>query len=136
MRTVSECKDMIFEVISKSDLKTEISGVICKDRRPDNSTAEDIVIGMIDLTGDTVQMGAINVNIYVPDIKAKINGLVQNRPNGPRLRVLTRKALDVLKEIYFEDCSAWVASQAEIKEPNLECMFANLRIELRAYETE
>lgn len=136
MKTVSECKDMIYQKIAASPLKTAISGEICKDRRPQNSDKENIVIGMIDLSDGSVQQGTINVNIYVPDKDVTINGRVQKQPNGPRLRELSRMALNVLKEIYFEDCSFWVANQSENKEPNLDCMFANLRGEIRVYETE
>ena len=136
MKSVAECKDIIYNSIADSILRSEISGGLYKDERPLGSTKEDIVVGMIDLSSGSVQAGTINVNIYVPYMDVTIGGLVQKKPNHSRLRDLSRLALDLLEEIYFEDCSAWIANQAEIKEPNLDSMFANFRMEIRAHETE
>ena len=135
MKTISECKDIIYGIIQDSPLSKEISGGVYLDR-PENSDKEDIVVGMIDLGSGSVQEGVINVNIHVPYTTLKIDGRTQKQPNKPRLRILSRMAADLLKEIYIEDCSAWIANQAEIKEPNLDSIVANFRIEIRAYETE
>lgn len=136
MKTTEEIKDLIYAYLAPSDLKKAISGDIYVDEKPAGSDKEDVVIGSIDLGDGSVQFGTINVNIHVPGQKVKIGQKVQIQPNRSRLRALTRIALDLLKTKIFEDCSVWVANQTVIKEPSLDEWYANLRLEIRAYETE
>ena len=136
MKTTEEIKDMIYVYLSESVLKTAISGDVYVDQRPKGSTKEDVVIGVIDLGDGSVQRGAINVNIHVPGKKVKLGKDVEIQPDRARLRALSRIGVDLLKTKIFEDCSVWVANQAVIKEPNLDEWYANLRLEIRAYETD
>lgn len=136
MKTLEEIKDIIYQQTIAGGLKKAITGDVYVDNRPQGSTKEDIVIGGISLGSGSVQSGTFNLNIHVPGLKVKIGGSVQIQPDRKRLRVLTRLAVDQLKEIIVEDCSLWVANQSVIKEPTLDDWYANLRIEIRAYETE
>jgi hypothetical protein len=136
MKTQEEIKDMLYQYLAGSALKKALSGDVYVDKRPDSSKVEDVVIGGIDLGDGSVQEGAFNVNIHVPALKVKIGNTMEAQPDRKRLRALTRIAVDLLKTKIFEDCSAWVANQALIKEPTLDDWYANIRIEIRAYETD
>ena len=127
---------MIFKYMKGGALEKALSGAIYVDQRPQGSKKEDAVIGAISLESGSVQIGTFNVNIHVPGVSVKIGGNVQIQPDRKRLRVLSRLAVNQLKEIIIEDCSFWVAGQSVIKEPTLDDWYANLRIEVRAYETE
>lgn len=135
MKTTEDIKDLLYSYLSKSDLKKAVTGDIYVDQRPQGSSKEDVVIGAIDLGAGSVQMGTFNVNIHIPAVKVVIDGITQSQPDRKRLRILSRITIDLLQEVILGGvCSVWVANQAVIKEPNLDQWFANIRLEIRAYE--
>lgn len=137
MRTPQEIIDFLYEYLSNSDLKKIISGGIHPRKRPKNSDKEDIVIGGISFSGDSVQRGTINVNIYIPEISVKIDNEIQAQPNGPRMREIEAVAIPLLRELYFGgDCSVWSTGYTEIKEPELAVWKVNIRLEVRIHDTD
>lgn len=137
MRTPQEIIDFLYEYLSNSDLKKIISGGIYPRKRPKNSDKEDIVIGGISFSGDSVQRGTINVNIYIPEISVKIDNEIQTQPNGPRMREIEAVAIPLLRELYFGgDCSVWSTGYTEIKEPELAVWKVNIRLEVRIHDTD
>lgn len=137
MRTPQEIIDFLYEYLSNSDLKKIISGGIYPRKRPKNSDKEDIVIGGISFSGDSVQRGTINVNIYIPEISVNIKNEIQTQPNGPRMREIEAVAIPLLRELYFGgDCSVWSTGYAEIKEPELAIWKVNIRLEVRIHDTD
>lgn len=135
MITTAEIVDMIYEYLSGSVLKEAITGGIYPLKKPDDSMKEDVVIGAIDLSNESVQRSTINVNIYVPEIPVRINNKNQKQPNRPRMRELQRIAIPLLKEVYLGgNCSAWFTNCAEIKEPDLDVWKVNIRLEARVHD--
>lgn len=135
MKTTEDIKDLLYSYLAKSELKKAVTGDIYVDQRPQGSIKEDVVIGAIDIGSGSVQHGAFNVNIHVPAVTVKIGKVEQSQPDRKRLRLLSRIAIDLLKEVILGGvCSVWVANQTVIKEPNLDNWFANIRLEIRTHE--
>lgn len=81
--------DTLFTLIKQAVTEGVITisgGVYPQGERPDESTAEDIVINTISLTHEKPQTGTSNVNIYAADEKHNINGREQYKASRERLR--------------------------------------------------
>lgn len=74
-------------------LAANISGSIHKVELPAGSTGENVVINTLGMTGEQLQQGEVNVNVYVPDMQVTINGIGQGQPNLSRLKILTTLAV-------------------------------------------
>lgn len=93
MGTDIDIKDLVYSIVSESELAENISGQIRKSLRPKDSTAEDIVISMLANENGEVQEAFVNVNVYVPDIL--IDG--QAEENSSRLRELCTLCSELLE---------------------------------------
>lgn len=69
IKTDIDIKDAVYGWIAGSTLASTISGKVYKDQRPLNSTKEDIEIAVLSRFGNQTQEVAVNVNIFVPDIR-------------------------------------------------------------------
>lgn len=100
------------------------------DARPDNSTKEDIAINTIDLTQEYLpQLGVSNVNIHVPDITVRINGVDQTKANRARLKQLTELVVKTLKAANIPGVSLVVTNQKELAQTEISQHFVNIRID-------
>ncbi len=132
MKTTYDQDTILYQLLDASTcpLRQAITGSIYKEQRPE-SELEDVVINPLTITSDPIQLGASNVNIYVPDIRVN-NGYVAN---DKRLNELTQLALDTLEEVYHDDYTLWVKSQSVEDEPDSKPKhhYSNLRIEFRHF---
>lgn len=64
-----DIKEAFYGLVSSSKLSQIISGSVYRDKRPINSTVEDIVISVLTSGAGQIQPFILNVNIYFPDIK-------------------------------------------------------------------
>lgn len=77
---------LIYKILKQSS-RLDISGdVYTAGERPEDSTAEDIVISNINFEHSTPQRGVSNVNIHVQDVEVIINGQPQTKANRERLQ--------------------------------------------------
>jgi hypothetical protein len=130
MITSFDTNDILFQVLNGSDeLKAAISGGIYTTDRPDNSEKEDITVNTITVNGNMPQRGTSNVNIHVPDENLRIRGQEQRKINRERLREITNKVISILEAARVEGLLFWVANQIELKEPDINQHYTNLRIE-------
>lgn len=82
MKTGSQIETDVFKIIKGSELATAIRGTIYREgMRPLNATTEDAVVSFMTGLDNQVQTGALNLNIYVPDID---NGSGSKVKNGAR----------------------------------------------------
>lgn len=93
MKTDIDIKDDIYAHLKNSDLVKEITGVLRKTKRPDNSVKEDIIISVLANQNGQIQEAFVNVNIYVGDLYREN----QYEENYPRLRKLCKMADTLLK---------------------------------------
>lgn len=93
MKTDIDIKDDIYNLLKKSALVKEVTGVLRKTKRPDNSVKEDIIISVLANQNGQIQEAFVNVNIYVSDL-FRDN---QYEENSPRLRKLCKMSEELLK---------------------------------------
>lgn len=130
MKTSFDTDAILFDLLSKSPVKTAISGgIYVGDDRPDDSMDEDIVVNSIALTQDYLpQIGTSNVNIYVSDTNKKIQGKQQLKANRKRLDELTQNAMNVLRSAKIAGLLFSIENQTVLAEPTIKQHFVNIRI--------
>lgn len=132
MITSFDTDDILFRILDgNAGLKAAISGGIYPgNSRPDNSEKEDITINTITVTRNFLpQKGTSNVNIYVPDLKLKINNQEQRKANRERMREITNRVITTLEAANPEGLTLWIANETTLREPEIHRHYINLRIE-------
>ena len=130
MKQTFDTDSILFGILKNAPVKNAISGgIYVGDDRPDDSEDEDIVVNSIYLTQDYhPQIGTSNVNIYVSDKKMDINGKQQIQSNRVRLKALSAKAMDALRNAKVPGLLFTIESQNVLAEPNSKQHFVNIRI--------
>lgn len=80
MRKIAENVETdVISLINASTLDNTITGgVYASGQRPFNSKAEDIVVSFLTGLDGQMQVGIVNINVYVPDVYASGKRLVKN----------------------------------------------------------
>lgn len=99
MKSDIDIKDDIYIALLNSPLMKEVSGELCKRKRPQNSSAEDVVISVLVNNIAQKQMAYVNVNVYVKD--DDIDG--QNEEQSQRLRLLSQLSMQSVDAIHGKD---------------------------------
>ena len=130
MKQTFDTDSILYGLLFNSPIKNAISGnIYVGDDRPDDSNDEDIVINSIDLSQDYhPQIGTSNVNIYVADIDVKIGGKQQIKSNRARLKTLSEKAMEVLRNAKVPGLMFTIENQTILAEPSVKQHFSNIRI--------
>ncbi|MDX8564650.1 hypothetical protein OZ664_11620 [Elizabethkingia sp. HX WHF] len=102
-KTVLDGKQWIFELLKNGGIKNVISGDIYKDRRPVGSVKEDAVINSVSMNEEFLQDGVFNINIYIPYLRVKINGIDQDMPNEVRQKIIMNFVKPLLESVYTKD---------------------------------
>ena len=93
MKSDIDIKDDIYTFIKGSTLEYEVTGKLCKTKRPTESNKEDIVISVLANDNGQIQEAFVNVNIYVRDVTRNR----QSEENTIRLRKLCNLAKSILE---------------------------------------
>jgi hypothetical protein len=130
MKTTFDTDAILFSILKNSAVKNAINGnIYVGDGRPVDSRDEDIVVNTICLTADYhPQMGTSNVNIYVPDEEVTIGNRKQKKSNRVRLKALSEKAMDALRNARGAGVKLTVESWNTLAEPAISQHFVNMRI--------
>lgn len=128
--TTFEVKDVLFGLVNINSIKGAISGNIYLDFRPTDSDKEDVVINSLPISHSSWQQCTANVNIYVQDIKAKVNVVSQPVPNRGRLEAITKAVIAAVDGQGGEDWVCNVVSDHTFKNDDGSHM-SNVRIEFR-----
>jgi len=130
MKQVFDTDAILFGILKGSAVKNAISGnIYVGTDRPDDSQDEDIVVNTIDLTQDYhPQIGTSNVNIYVPDMNVKIKNKQQMKSNRVRLKALSEKTINALRDAKIPGLLFTIESQSILAEPSIKQHFVNIRI--------
>lgn len=109
---------------------TSCSGVYPPESRPADDRNEAIEINTIDLsTSTSPQTGTSNVNIYVPDVNRRINGVDTMVSNRPRMRQLCDEVLGVLRAAIIPGCTITPGNVSMQNESNIAQHYVNIRVE-------
>lgn len=135
MITTLDITDILYAKLAASDLvgtTSSITGSIYKLTRPMDSVKEDVVINCLPVTGtNPLQLATANVNIYVPDLHATVNGIRQYLPDFARMDTLAAKAIAAVDNTNAAGYFYWVASQSIFDEDTTHQHFINLRIDFK-----
>ena len=137
MITTEEIAVRVFQMLSESEVASEITGVIDYERT--DYTKEDVIIIPRSIIGeDSVRPGQINVNIHVPDLKGTgPDGATVFRINFDRLIDLRSKVIKVLKNHYEKGAGYnWYVGliNPPMKEENHDEHFVSIALELTVRE--
>ncbi len=107
MKTDTEIRDDVYALVKKSQIMDAVNGKLCARLRPQNSTAEDVVVSVSANTPGDPQRAFVNVDIYVKDVK--VDG--RNEEDTARVRELSRVAYDALQSNTMPDFYATLEEQ-------------------------
>lgn len=128
MKTSFELDRIIRDLLVRSQVAIS-GGIYYQNDRPDGSMKEDIVVNTIATTQDSLpQLATSNINIYVTDVRLKIGGVEQLKPNRVRLEELTRSVLEVLRKARVEGLLFSAEGQAILQESSVDQHYSNIRI--------
>ena len=130
MKQTFDTDSILYDILYQSPVKNAISGdIYVGDDRPNDSQDEDIVVNSIDLTQDYLpQIGTSNVNIYVSDKNFKIGNKQQLKSNRVRLKALSEKTMEALKNAKVPGLMFTTESQTILAEPSVKQHYVNIRI--------
>lgn len=127
---------LLHTALTGSSLDAAISGAVYQLKRPVESDKEDVVINSLPVSGEQLQRGVANVNIYVPDLKLKIGGKPQTMPDMARLDALTELATPILEQRYRANNGGYVfriASTQLIEEVETQQHYVNIRVDFQFF---
>lgn len=130
-KTVLDGKQWILDLLLKAGIDQQINGKIYKDKRPVESSDEDIVINSLTMTNGYMQNGVFNVNCYVPMLSMSNNGITQYVKNEQRLKEIADLVYLVLNDVWKDKFNLDVVYHQDFEEENYNYM--NFRVELNAY---
>ena len=133
MKTVFDAKQWILETLLSGGAKDVVNGGIYKDQRPTDSVKEDIVINDVAMDGSYFQDGIFNVNVYVPFLNVKVQGVNQTQPDHNRIRVIASGIYPILDKVYTKDFNMAIVGHRSYTETALKANYINFRINLKAY---
>lgn len=130
LKTSFDTDALLYGILSRSPLKAALSGgIYVGDDRPDDSTAEDVVINTLALTQEYhPQRGVSNVNVYVSDKAVRVGGAEQFVADRVRLRVLTDMAVGELRAAHVTGLALTMESQTVLKAEGVRQHFTNIRV--------
>lgn len=130
IRTSLDQDSIIYNVLSNSALKNEISGKIYNNSQIEDYSKENVVIKSIVIAGDDIQRGVTNVNVHVPDLI--FDNITQ--PNGSRIQEILQITTTALEEHYQEDYNFVITEQfGLIREDGLKSHYFNLRVKFNFF---
>ena len=130
MKNSFDTDSILFKLFNNSELKRMITGdVHFQGDRPTDSNKEDVVINTLTLSQDHYpQIGDSNINIYVADNIVTIGGKQQNVANRKRLKELTDKTIEIIRNSKIEGLLINLKWQRVFSEPDINQHFVNIRV--------
>lgn len=119
-------------LLLKDELKSFIKGeVYLKGTRPENSQAEDAVIGFKTGVNADVQTGKVTVNIYVPDVY--VEGYASKIKDIARCTEIERQAFVILDKPQSEYQFSLGMTIATVPEPEINQHFINIDLKYKRF---
>lgn len=131
MRTTFDAVDIVWKKLNTL-LSGTITGGVFKYSRPFNSQLEDVVINSLPINEGSIQNCILNINCFVQNIPAKINGVQNdNIPNSRRLSTIAAFVVSELAEISGDDFYFFVSSQAMLQNEGANEHYINIRLDFK-----
>ena len=127
IRTDIDIKDLLYQWVNGSNLASEISGKVYKDKRPLNSEKEDAIIAVIGRDARQIQEAIVNVNVYVADLRRGQEAI----EDTARLRTLCSLCANLFEYSHFGDWICELDSQETMEAGGIDWHIINNRLRLR-----
>jgi hypothetical protein len=127
IRTDIDIKDLLYQWVNGSNLASEISGKVYKDKRPLNSEKEDAIIAVIGRDARQIQEAIVNVNVYVADKRRGKEAI----EDTIRLRTLCTICANLFEYSHFGDWICELDSQEVMEAGGIDWHIINNRLRLR-----
>lgn len=127
IRTDIDIKDLLYQWVNGSNLASEISGKVYKDKRPLNSEKEDAIIAVIGRDARQIQEAIVNVNVYVADKRRGKEAI----EDTIRLRTLCTICASLFEYSHFGDWICELDSQEVMEAGGIDWHIINNRLRLR-----
>lgn len=125
---IIQTDSIIYKILKEAGEALNITGgIYTNGERPDNSGKEDIVINNISFEHSTPKRGISNVNIHVPDLLVKIEGIEQYKTDRLRLEELSQNVLAIIESTVINGVSLYCDSSQIFAENNIYEHYINLR---------
>jgi hypothetical protein len=129
MKTTLELVNIIWQVLTVSPVKEEITGGIFKHIRPLNSEKEDVVINSLPNLNTDLSQAVVNVNVFVPNKTQNLNGAQDtSQPDAARLEELAGMATDALEDQWGDDYNFDVQQSVLIRDEEGGSWYYNIRL--------
>lgn len=128
MKSSFDVVDIVWEHLSNSSFKSEISGDVYKHLRPINSKNEDVVISSLGMNNLQLQSGYVNVNLFIPNLITRTNNVQGYMPDHERLKYLTGRAFEELDDVWIDDCHFEIENQEPPSDYGDAETFINIRL--------
>lgn len=113
-------------ILNVPEITTVVSGGVYKEKRPINSSAEDVVIGCLPTVNLQIQPAIANVNIHVSNLSIAGD---DSQPDFARLRTLTTLVISKLSDQYKGSYWFDVQSQTVYPEDDINQHYSNIRVQ-------
>ena len=107
MKNDEQIKEEVWEYILSTALADDVTGVVKRDRRPKDSTKEDVIISVLANENGQMQTATVNVNIYVQDKPAGR----EKDPDHDRLKDLAKLSSEIFEVFRGNSFRARLLSQ-------------------------
>lgn len=122
------------------ELTDFINGLICRSDERTSGGIEGVTVGTLSLTSDDIQLGIVNITIYIKDVEVR-NVEFQKmdwKPNTQRFDEITRKIFLILNGSagkYWKYGNLWITNPSPIYRSNPEIgeHFRTIRVQVKAH---
>ena len=132
-KSIYHVKNYVYQLLYSQGANNIISGKVYKDRKPNGSKVEDIVINSISMDNELLQDAVINVNCYVPYKEHNIGNVIQKFKDDDRLLEIYEAIAPMIdnQDSEFFDCQ--IEKHEEFEEEQEEMTYINFRLNLKIY---
>lgn len=130
MVTTFDIDKVMYHLLMDAGIGDIISGgIYYQGERPTDSKREDIVVNHISLTMDAIPQQAVtNVNVYVGDVSARVDGKEINVANHSRIEEISKAVIRAIVEARVSGYAFKVANMTVVEESSVPQHFANIRV--------
>lgn len=132
MKTNIHLVDSVYNLVNTPEVKHVVSDIF-KHKMPVNHRKACLVIVSLPVSGSALQEAVVNLNIYLPNQKLKIDGMSDNtQPDAKGFKMITDVVLPLVEAAFIDDCDIEVQSMSLLEEPDISAHFLNIRLSINS----
>ena len=136
MNTPFTQEGIIFALLNDSEVRTAITGKLIVGDSVSDYAKENVTVNSLLLGSGSIQRGAVNINIHVPDISVTVGGKTTKQRNNERLKLLTEMVATVLTSNgYSSTYNFWLDEESAFtilkNAEGIDSHFANIKVQFK-----